>query len=361
MADIYDPFHLEVLEQARDLDPMDRGLVARSTREVINQQLRRGDFFLCASEKQRDFWLGQLTAVGRVNPVTYDENENLDALITVVPFGVSDAAPTKTRAVLRGVVPGIDARSKLILWGGGVYNWFDPLTLLRAVDKLRRRLPDVRLYFLGLRHPNPHVGEMRMAVDTRALADELGLTGTHVFFNEDWVEYDDRQNYLLESDVGVSTHLDHVETRFSFRTRILDYLWAGLPVVATDGDALAELIDDRGLGITVPAGDVDALEQALFRLLDDEALRAKCAGAAAREAARLRWSDVLEPLIAFCRTPRRAPDLTDPITLELAAEPPRGIKRLRRDIQIAVGILRRGRWRELFERTRARLRSSFGR
>ena len=47
-----------------------------------------------------------------------------------------------------------------------------------------------------------------------------------MFFNEDWVAYDDRQNYLLEADVGVSTHLDHVETEFSFRTRILDYLWA---------------------------------------------------------------------------------------------------------------------------------------
>ena len=154
-----------------------------------------------------------------------------------------------------------------------------------------------------------------MAVDTRALADELGLTGTHVFFNEDWVDYDDRQNYLLESDVGVSTHLDHVETSFSFRTRILDYFWAGLPVVATDGDALAELIDEHGLGITVPAGDVDALEDALHRLLDDDAFAAECGEASTAQAARLRWSDVLEPLVAFCSAPRRAPDLVDPITL----------------------------------------------
>ncbi len=129
-----------------------------------------------------------------------------------------------------------------------IYNWFDPLTLLHAVDKLRARVPEVRLFFLGMKHPNPHVPEMRMAVETRALADELGLTGTHVFFNEGWVEYDDRQNFLLEADVGVSTHLDHVETEFSFRTRILDYFWAGLPVVATGGDSLAELIEERWRG-----------------------------------------------------------------------------------------------------------------
>src|SRR5439155_13800601 len=141
-----------------------------------------------------------------------------------------------------------------------------PLTLLRAVDKLRRRLPDVRLYFLGLRHPNPDVPEMRMAVDTLALADSLGLAGTHAFFNEGWVAYDDRQNFLLEADVGVSTHLDHLETAYSFRTRVLDYLWASLPIVATRGDALAELIEERQLGLTVPPGDVDALEHAMSRL-----------------------------------------------------------------------------------------------
>jgi glycosyltransferase involved in cell wall biosynthesis len=361
VVDIYDPFHLEVLEQARDLPPFDRAEIAKATREVINQQLRRGDFFLCASDKQRDFWLGHLTAVGRVNPVSYDEHENLETLIDVVPFGVSDDAPVHTRNVLRGVVPGIGPDSKIILWGGGVYNWFDPLTLLRAVDKLRARAPEVRLFFLGLQHPNPHVGEMRMAVDARALADELGLADSHVFFNESWVEYDDRQNYLLESDVGVSTHLDHVETKFSFRTRILDYLWAGLPVVATEGDALAELIEERGAGISVPAGDVDALDDALFRLLADEDVRAACGEAASSEAARLRWELVLEPVLKFCRAPRRAPDLVDPLTVELAAEPLHGLGRLRRDLEIAVDAMRRGAFGELLTRVRGRFRVIAGR
>ena len=156
---------------------------------------------------------------------------------------MTDEPPRRTRPVLRGVVPGIGADDKVVLWGGGIYNWFDPLTLIRAVDKLRRRLPEVRLFFLGMKHPNPEVREMRMADDAVALAEELGLAGTHVFFNEDWVAYDDRQNYLLEADIGVSTHLDHVETEFSFRTRILDYLWAALPIVATSGDSLAALIE----------------------------------------------------------------------------------------------------------------------
>jgi glycosyltransferase involved in cell wall biosynthesis len=258
-----------------------------------------------------------LAAIGRINPVIYDEDETLDQLIRVVPFGVSDSTALHTRSVLRNVVPGITDESKIILWGGGVYNWFDPISLLHAVDRLRQRLPEVRLYFLGMKHPNPHVPEMRMAVRTRALADELGLTDTHVFFNDGWVEYEDRQNYLLEADLGVSTHLDHVETEFSFRTRILDYLWARLPVVATGGDSFAELIDDRGLGATVPAEDVDALEAALFSLLSDPARIAACRKAAAELADDYRWSKVLQPLVEFCRAPRRAPDLVSPEMAQL--------------------------------------------
>lgn len=312
VADVYDPLHLEQLEQGRDDGWRGRILAVQSATAVLNEQLIRGDYFLCASEKQRDFWLGQLSALGRVNPVTYDADETLRSLISVVPFGVPEVSPVRTRPAIKGVVPGIGPEDKVLLWGGGIYNWFDPLTLLHAVDRLSRRRPDVRLFFLGLKHPNPDIGEMRMAVAARELSDRLGLTGTHAFFNEGWVTYDDRQNYLLDADIGVSTHLDHVETAFSFRTRVLDYLWASLPTVATAGDALSDLIESRGLGLTVPAGDVDALESALARILDDDDLRATMAAAAGVAATELTWPEVLAPLVEFCRAPQRAPDLLEP-------------------------------------------------
>jgi len=312
VADVYDPLHLEQLEQGRDEGRRGRVLAVQSATAVLNEQLLRGDFFLCASEKQRDFWLGQLSALGRVNPVSYDADETLRSLISVVPFGVPEAPPVRTRPAIKGVVPGIGPDDKVLLWGGGIYNWFDPLTLLHAVDRLRRHRSDVRLFFMGLKHPNPDIPEMRMAVAARELSDRLGLTGTFAFFNEGWVPYDDRQNYLLDADIGVSTHLDHVETAFSFRTRVLDYLWASLPTVATGGDALADLIDARQLGITVPAGDADALEAALTRILDDDDLRAAMAVGAGAASADLTWPKVLAPLVGFCRSPRRAPDLLEP-------------------------------------------------
>ena len=157
-----------------------------------------------------------------------------------MPFGLDDDPPRRTRPAIRGVVPGIGPDDKVVLWGGGIYNWFDPLTLVarhRQAAPAAARSPPV---LHGPHPPQPQRARDADGVRDAEAAEELGLTNEHVFFNEGWVDYDDRQNYLLDADVGVSTHLDHVETAFSFRTRILDYLWASLPTVATAGDSFAE-------------------------------------------------------------------------------------------------------------------------
>jgi glycosyltransferase involved in cell wall biosynthesis len=308
VVDIYDPMHLEQLEQARQ-KPFEQWVrqVADAS-DVLNHQLQLGDFFVCASERQRFFWLGQLASLGRVNAYTYERDNDLRTLIDIVPFGLSDEPPVHVRPALRGVVPGIGEDDKIIVWGGGLYNWFDPETLIRAVADLAESRPDVRLFFMGTAHPNPNVPEMDIVQRCRTLADELGVTGRNVFFNDSWVGFDDRANYLLEADAGVSTHYQHVETTFSFRTRILDYLWAGLPIVTTDGDSFAELVAERGLGEVVPERDVPALVAALDRALYDPDAASRARKAVAATAPEFAWSRTLAPLVEFCRNPLKAAD-----------------------------------------------------
>lgn len=362
VADVYDPMHLEQLEQAKDLGPGGREAMIKETVRVLNEQLARADFVLCASEKQRDFWLGQLAGQGRVNALVYDEDESLASLIAVVPFGIADTPPKQQRHALKGAVPGIGPDDKVILWGGGVYNWFDPLTLVRAVARLHERHPEVRLYFMGLKHPNPGVPEMRVAWELRELSDELGLTDRVVFFNEGWVEYDERADYLLDADLGVSTHFEHIETAFSFRTRILDYLWANLPIVATAGDTFGHLIAENGLGAVVPPTDVEALEAALETYLYDERAIAAARRNVARFADDYRWSRALAPLLEFCRFPRRAADLEymlgGPVAQAQPFERPRGI---RSDLRLAREYMAAGGVREVVRRATGRVRRLTGR
>ena len=297
IIDIYDPMHLEQLEQARHLpaDQWDKQVLdARST---IESQLAKGDYFLCASERQRHFYLGQLTTLGRVNPAGYVDDPHLERLIGVVPFGLPGVDPIHSRQVLKGVIPGIEEADQVIIWSGGIYDWFDPQTLIRAVAKLSTTRPSVKLFFMGTAHPHPGVPEMPVIKASRDLAEELGVAGKNVFFNDSWVDYDDRQNYLLEADLGVSTHRSHIETTFSFRTRILDFLWASLPMVITEGDHFADEVDRHGIGKTVPAGDVDALVAALEVALFDEKFRARAIKALRRVRENYRWEMVLGPLV----------------------------------------------------------------
>jgi GT2 family glycosyltransferase/glycosyltransferase involved in cell wall biosynthesis len=305
VVDLYDPFILSDLEFYGDRFARAGGRPLLALR-WLQHHLANGDLFLCASPTQRSFWLGMLAAAGRINRANYADDHGFDELLAVAPFGIADTAPVHTRPAVKGVIPGIGADDKVVLWAGGLWNWFDPLVLLRALHRLRDRRPDVKALFLGLRHPNPSIGAMEMAERARTLAAELSLEGRGAFF-VDWVPYDERQNYLLESDVGVSLHQPGVEAQFAFRTRVLDYLWAGLPMLLSRGDELAALVERHRLGLLVPEGDVDAVVEGMLALLDapaDPDLPARFA--AVRE--QLAWTRVVEPLRRFCASPALARD-----------------------------------------------------
>jgi glycosyltransferase involved in cell wall biosynthesis len=310
VADLYDPFVLEILELFAH-HPMSERLSQHGWHlETLNDQLRRCDFFMCASDTQRSFWIGMLSALDRVNPHTHKEDSLLGRLIDIVPFGIATAEPRASgEPAARGVIPGIDEDSLIALWAGGIWNWFDPLSLIRAWPGVLREVPKARLLFMGTRHPNPDFPEMEMAAKARRLATELGLTGRGVHFNEGWVPYDRRQDYLLEADIGVTTHFNHLETAFSFRTRILDYIWAGLPVLSTQGDDFARWISDHGAGQVVGYHDPASITLATVRLLADESMRRACAEAVRAARPDFSWEHALEPLVRYCDAPWRAPDL----------------------------------------------------
>lgn len=284
ILDAYDPLPLEHLEIFKHY-PLDlRKNRSQVCVELLSMSFKLADAILVANEAQKDLWMGFLMAKGLITPELYDQNGNLNHFIATVPFGLPSAPPLRTKAR----VPSTD---KIILWGGGIWNWFDPLTLIRAIHLLSRK--DIKLVFMGLKHPNKAVPQMKMAQEAVDLSRELGI---NVHFNYGWTPYEERQNLLLDSDVGVSTHFDHLETRFAFRTRILDYLWAELPMVVSKGDSFADLIEREGLGLTVDCQDVEGLAKALETVLYNEALRTQMKNNIARVKKRFVWDEVVKPI-----------------------------------------------------------------
>lgn len=307
IVDVYDPFPVENLELHRGRPLEERMSTNLRDFGVLGRLLQAGDFFLCGSEWQRDFWLGMLAASGRLNPLTHQDDPSFRKLIDVVSMGIPETPPVAACPV-KGVYPGIEPGDFLAVWPGGAWDWLDPLAAVEAVDRLSHEAPDIKLVFLGLRHPHPErVGAMQNPGTVIARAQASGLLGKQVFFN-DWTPYQERARYLLDADVALTLHRGHLESRLAVRVRLLDCLWTGTPVVSTQGDVLAEAMAQRGLAVLVPPGDPAAVAEALMKWRSGGDNKGRLAGRFQEMAADYSWPAVCLPLVDYLRQPGRAPD-----------------------------------------------------
>jgi glycosyltransferase involved in cell wall biosynthesis len=204
---------------------------------------------------------------------------------------------THTKAVLRGTMGNIKDNDFLLVWTGGIWDWFDALTVIRAMGKLKDH-EDIKLVFLGTKHPNDEVPAMAETDEARKLARELGMLDKTVYFRDGWIDYAERINYLLEADAAIYAHKPSIEARFSHRTRVLDHILAGLPTIATEGDYFADLVRDEGLGLAVVPGDVNAMAEAILNLRRPETMKA-----VHEQLAKVKpdfgWDKVLGPLVQY--------------------------------------------------------------
>lgn len=289
--DLYDPETLETLELFSDRHAAVRRLMVSLTLDRLEDAFLTGHHFMCAGEAQRDLWIGALLGSRLLGPSAYDHDPSLRAFLDRVPVGVPDRPPQATGPGVREAFEQIAEGDEVILWNGGIWRWLDAPTAIRAVGRLAERRPAIRLVFMGA---GSGVAGRAAAGEARELSRRWGLLGDTVLFNDGWVPYGQRASWLLQADCAVATGVDHLETRFAFRTRLLDCFWAGLPVVCTAGDELAERVTDDGLGATVAPGDAEALAEAIEGVLDRG--RPAYAEALGRAASEHAWTVVAEPL-----------------------------------------------------------------
>ncbi len=290
IVDLYDPWIFGSLEQYDGMTSDAADAAKNHEINALNQLIDVGDTFICASERQRDFWFGMLASRGRLDKRAHDLDPQLRRLIDVVPFGVPSAAALPPAAPKE---PG----TLSILWAGGTWDWFDPLLVVECFNDLTQEFPMARLHFMGLELEGRGVPEMSMTGRLRSRIKDLGLVNAGKVVLGPWAPYDERGAILRAADIGVVAAKDLAENRLAFRTRMLDHFWAGLPTLATSGDVLAELVAQSGAGLVVPPEDRTAMRNALRTLLGDAELRQRCSAVASSLADRYRWTDAVAPLV----------------------------------------------------------------
>ena len=229
-----------------------------------------------------------------------------DRCLTLLSELEIDATPDRVRVVPLGADqeffrPGFDTREVRARYGLGEGRWLLSVarlsrhkgidTALQALSLLRSRYPDLRYAVVG-------TGEEQEAL--AAEARELGVADrvrflTNVPDRDLPALYNTAEVYL-----GVSRLMEQrVE---GFGISLAEASACGVPVVAGRSGGIPAAVRDGETGLLVDAERPEAVAEALARLLDDAALRARL-GAAGRRAveSHYNWDRVTRDLVRIGR------------------------------------------------------------
>lgn len=150
-------------------------------------------------------------------------------------------------------------RAPLIALLGRISPWKGQHIFIRAAAIVLRQFPAARFRIIG----KVMFDEAEYEKQVHALVDELGVRGSVEFVG-------------FRSDVAAAlSELDllvHASTTGEpFGQVIVEGMAAGLPVVATDGGGVPEIVVHGETGLLVPMNDVEAMAAAILRILSDPA------------------------------------------------------------------------------------------
>ena len=205
-------------------------------RKLLDRQLigRGSSVFVAVSEEDRR----KMIEIEGVRP----------GKLLFVPNGISGRGPV-----------GIDVRAQLgippearVIGTLGVLRPQKALdVLIRAAAPLLREMPDLRVLIVG---EGPERPVLEQLVEREGLGDQVLLPGFR----------DDVPDVISMFDVAASSSAFEGSP-----LAMMEFMEAGLPIVATRVGGVPDLIDDGVHGLLVDFGDVEGLTAALRRMLGD--------------------------------------------------------------------------------------------
>ena len=202
----------------------------------------------------------------------------------VLPCGVRLEAERRYNARLRGEGPPVVAYAGHFYPYNGAHHLVEALTLLR----------DVRAVIIG---GNPRdatdIERLHLLVQERGLGERVTFTGL--------LPPEEVVPRLRDADVLVQPIVDAPYTRYASSMKLLDYMAAGRPIVASDLESLREVVADGLTARLVEPGNPKALAQGIREVLADPDACDRMARAAFDEVANYSWArraERIEELLA---------------------------------------------------------------
>lgn len=189
---------------------------------------------------------------------------------------------------------GLPADAAVLLFAGRLQPLKAPDVLLRAVAALLERRPDLRPRLVVPIVGGPSGSGLEHPESLAQLAASLGLDGPDgVVRFVPPVAQDDLARWCAASTlVAVPSYNE------SFGLVAAEAQATGTPVVAAAVGGLTTVVRDGHSGLLVDGHDPHAWSDALARIVDDEALRARLGAGALEQARRFSWEHTAERTLA---------------------------------------------------------------
>lgn len=254
--------------------------------------LMRGDRFSTPSRRQRIAVLAELLLLGRLDAASLCIDP-----VSAVPHCVMPDLDTSLRSGRRR-----KDGDFLVISAGSFNRWFDHRTLFHAIEAAMARDPGIRFTAAG--GPVPHSPgsweEFGKMVAESQFRDRISMPG--------WLAREDLDRLFAEADAAVFADIPCPETEMGARTRALDWIAWGIPVVCTRGTEISEDIADEGLGLVVPQSSPGAMAEAILSLKADPGLSSAIAE---RQKSwgegRGSMGEAFRPVVEWATCPQRLP------------------------------------------------------
>lgn len=236
-----------------DLVPEAVRPIARHMVPWMTAQLRRSAAGASAILGVTDAFVDWGVAAGRRARTVHDR---------AFPMGYSERAPAEDRLLRAGEfwdghgIPATGSRPVFCFFG--TFGWmFDFETVLKAAAMLNQPGTGARFVLCG---GGERLEQLRQAA---AGLDNVLFPG-FVGPAEIWT-------LMRRSVAGLAPYRDFRNFDDNLPNKPIEYLSAGLPIVASHVRVLARLADEHSCGLTYPHGDAPALASALRAIADDPA------------------------------------------------------------------------------------------
>lgn len=154
-------------------------------------------------------------------------------------------------------------RKKQILYAGTLIHRKGYDVLLKAFGKIAKKYPDWVVAFAG----NPYLKEgINELEEGKKIAKELDIENQVVWLG--WINGDEKERVFNESSIYCLASEGE-----GFPMGVLDAWSYGIPCVMTPVGGIPDIVRDGIEGLVFPVGDVNALANALERMITSDALR----------------------------------------------------------------------------------------